>query len=324
VEYNRTNSILRYKQDLGEATVPKAIYSIWWDNRLGPMVGRSFPEEETLTGEEALIVFMGHGVNQETEIGYSKLQKGLVISYMRPPNCIAVLLNDGENTTTVERNLLRLAPYIDFNSSSWDTELQKAYQTLHDLLNETSGDELLNNPEVQKLVSDMAAERVKAFTPKHVLRATVRYPEAQDYFGSDDAEVTRMLRDLEDEEVLESRTFGRRIECRQCGDSDLTIELLCPKCESGEIHKVFTLFCPKCSNQFHAVMADDIAEVTCLSCKEPVKVGDLPVLDVEPLCNQCGTASNDPKIVFRCATCSKHLRGADLLAGTGLAYYPKE
>ena len=71
-------------------------------------------------------------------------------------------------------------------------------------------------------------------------------------------------------------------------------------------------------------MADDLAEVTCLSCKEPVKVGEIAVIDVEPLCNMCGTASNDPKIVFRCASCSKHLRGADLLAGTGLAYYPKE
>ncbi|MGY5863571.1 MAG: hypothetical protein RTV41_03145 [Candidatus Thorarchaeota archaeon] len=311
-------------QDSGDATVPKAIFSIWWDDKLGPMVGRIYPEDESLTGEESLLVFMGHGVNMETEIGYSKLQKGLVISYMSPPNCIAVLLEDGQNTATVERNLLRLAPHIDFDSDSWDDELHKAFDTLHELLNETSGTELLNNPAVDKLVKDMAADRVKVFTPKHVLRATVRYPEAKNYFGSDDAEVTRILKDLEDEEVLESRTFGRRIECRQCGDSDLTIELLCPNCESGEIHKVFTLFCPKCSNQFHAVMADDLADVICLSCKEPVKVGEIAVIDVEPLCNKCGTASNDPKIVFRCASCSKHLRGADLLAGTGLAYYPKE
>ncbi|MHA2235857.1 MAG: TackOD1 domain-containing metal-binding protein, partial [Candidatus Thorarchaeota archaeon] len=295
-----------------------------WDDKLGPMVGRSYPEENTLSGEEALIVFMGHGVNQEAEIGYSKLQKGLVISYMRPPNCIAVLLNDGENTEIVERNLLRLAPYIDFDSSSWEEELHKAFDTLHELLNESTGKELLNTPSVQKLIKDVEANRIKAFTPTHVLRASVRYPEAQDYFGPDDAEVTRMLKDLEDEDVLESRTFGRRVECRQCGDSNLTIELLCPNCESNDIHKVFTLFCPKCSNQFHAVMAEDIAEVTCLSCKVPVKVGDLAVINVEPLCNHCGTASNDPKIVFRCATCSKHLRGADLLAGTGLAYYPKE
>jgi hypothetical protein len=311
-------------QDFGDSTVPKAIYSIWWDDKLGPMVGRAYPEDENLTSEEALVVFMGHGVNMETEIGYSKLQKGLFISYMRPPNCIAVLLGDGQNTATVERNLLRLVPHIDFDSDSWDDELHKAFDTLHELISETSGSALLENPAVQKLVSDMEADRVKAFTPKHVLRASVRYPEAKDYFGSDDAEVTRVLKDLEDEEVLESRTFGRRIECRQCGDSDLTIELLCPNCESGEIHKVFTLFCPKCSNQFHAVMADDLAEVTCLSCKEPVKVGEIAVIDVEPLCNKCGTASNDPKIIFRCATCTKHLRGADLLAGTGLAYYPKE
>jgi hypothetical protein len=214
--------------------------------------------------------------------------------------------------------------YIDFDSDKWDTELQRAFELLKELIDETSGAALLTNPSVKKLVDDIAANRVNAIRPKHVLRASVRYPDARDYFGSDDAEVVRMLKDLEDEEVLESRTYGRRVECRQCGDSDLTIELLCPNCESTEIHKVYTLFCPKCSNQFHAVMVEDIAEVTCLSCKEPVKVGELAVIDVEPLCNNCGTASNDPKIVFQCATCGKHLRGADLLAGTGLAYYPKE
>ena len=288
------------------------------------MVGRSYPETAALTSEEALIIFMGHGVNQEAEIGYSKPQIGLVISYMKPPNCIAVLLEEGENTAIIERNLLRLVPHIDFDSSTWDTELKKALDLFHELVNETSGPELLTNPSVKKLVEDMSKNRVPAIRPIHVLRATVRYPEARDYFGSDDEEVVRILKDLEDEEVLESRTFGRRVECRQCGDSDLTIELLCPKCESNDIHKVYTLFCPKCSNQFHAVLAEDIADVTCLACKEPVKVGELAILDVEPLCNKCGTASNDPKIVFRCATCSKHLRGADLLAGTGLAYYPKE
>ena len=288
------------------------------------MVGRSYPETAALTSEEALIIFMGHGVNQEAEIGYSKPQIGLVISYMKPPNCIAVLLEEGENTAIIERNLLRLVPHIDFDSSTWDTELKKAFDLFHELVNETSGPELLTNPSVKKLVEDMSKNRVPAIKPIHVLRATVRYPEARDYFGSDDEEVVRILKDLEDEEVLESRTFGRRVECRQCGDSDLTIELLCPKCESNDIHKVYTLFCPKCSNQFHAVLAEDIADVTCLACKEPVKVGELAILDVEPLCNKCGTASNDPRIVFRCATCSKHLRGADLLAGTGLAYYPKE
>jgi formylmethanofuran dehydrogenase subunit E len=304
--------------------VPKAIHSIWWDDNLGPSVGRSFPETDSLTSEEAMIIFMGHGVNRESEVGYSKLQRGLFISYMKPPNCIAIHLNEGENTATIERNLLRLVKYIDFNSDTWDSELQRAFELLNELIDETSGAELLTNPGVKKLVEDFSNDRVSALTPRHVLRASVRYPEAREYFGNDDDEVVRMLKDLEDENVLESRTYGRRIECRQCGESDLTIELLCPKCESNDLHKVYTLFCPKCSNQFHAVLVDDIAEVTCLNCKEPVKVGDLAILDVEPLCNKCGTASNDPKIVFRCATCGKHLQGADLLAGTGLAYYPKK
>lgn len=304
--------------------MPKAIHSIWWDDVLGPSVGRSYPETESLTSEEALIVFMGHGVNREAEVGYSKIPRGLFVSYMKPPNCIAIHLADDENPTIIERNLLRLVKYIDFNSDTWDSELQRAFELLSELIDETSGAELLTNPGVKKLVDDMSNKRVSAITPKHVLRASVRYPSAYDYLGSDDDEVVRMLKDLEDEKVLESRTFGRRIECRQCGDSDLTIELLCPRCDSDDIHKVYTLFCPKCSNQFHVVMADDLAEVTCLNCKEPIKVGELAVLDVEPLCNKCGTASNDPRIVFRCATCGKHLRGADLLAGTGLAYYPKE
>lgn len=304
--------------------MPKAIHSIWWDDNLGPSVGRSYPETDNLTSEEALIIFMGHGVNREAEIGYSKLPRGLFISYMKPPNCIAIHLKDDENPTTIERNVLRLVKYIDFNSDTWDAELQRAFELLNELIDETSGAELLTNPGVKKLVEDFAKKRVTSIKPKHVLRASVRYPEAYDYFGTDDAEVVRLLKDLEDENLLESRTYGRRIECRQCGASDLTVELLCPKCDSSDLHKVYTLFCPKCSNQFHAVMMDDIAEVVCQHCKEPIKVGDLSIIDVEPLCNQCGTASNDPRIVFRCASCGKYLRGADLLAGTGLAYYPKK
>jgi hypothetical protein len=301
--------------------VPKAIFSIWWDDRLGPMVGRSYPETALLSSEEAITIFMGHGANMEISIGYSKIMSGVVISYMRPPSCIAVLLEDGENGATIERNLLRLAPTIDFDSHMWEKELEKAFHGLKDLITETTGEELLLNPNIKHLVGDMMNGRVTTIVPKHVLKATIRYPNAHEYLGDDDEEVARLLRDLEDEEVLESRTYGRKVECRQCGDSDLTIELLCPSCNSNDIHKVYTVFCPKCSNSFQTVLVDDLAEVTCMNCKQPVKVSELSVMDVEPLCNKCGTASNDPKIVFRCATCGKLLKGADLLSGTGLAYY---
>lgn len=301
--------------------MPRAIFSIWWDDRLGPMVGRAYPQMSVLSSEEAVTVFMGHGVNQETEIGYSKIQSGLVISYMRPPNCIGVLVSENENTAIIERNLLRLVPRIDFDSDHWDKELKRAFSVLQDLINETSGEELLLNPGVKRLVGDMMSKRLDSIIPKHVMKATLRYPQAYDYLGNDNDEVIRLLKDLEDEEVLESRTFGRKVECRQCGDSDLAIELLCPICQSSDLHKVYTLFCPKCNNQFQAVLMDDLAEVKCTSCKQAVKVSELSVIDVEPLCGKCGTASNDPKIVFKCATCGKQLQGADLLAGTGLAYY---
>lgn len=317
----KTNLLLWDILTKGISTVPKAIFSIWWDDKLGPMVGRAYPDIAVLSSEEAVTVFMGHGVNQETEVGYSKIQNGLVISYMRSPNCIGVLVDETENSAAVERNLLRLIPHINFDSDQWDKELERAFFVLKDLINETTGEELLLNPGVKKLVGDMMSNRIDAIKPKHVMKASLRYPQAFEYLGTDNDEVIRLLKDLEDEEVLESRTYGRKVECRQCGDSDLTIELQCPNCQSTDLHKVYTVFCPKCSNQFHAVIVDDLAEVTCLSCKQPVKVSELSVIDVEPLCNKCGTASNDPKIIFKCATCGKQLKGADLLAGTGLAYY---
>jgi len=308
--------------DEGEKfTVPKAIFSIWWDDKLGPMVGRSYPEIIPLSSEDAVTIFMGHGSNMEISIGYSKIVSGVVISYMRPPNCIAILLEDGENSAIIERNLMRLAPTIDFDSDMWGKELEKAFHGLMDLINETTGEELLLNPRVKHLLGDMMQGRLAAVVPKHLLKATVCYPNAHEYLGDDDAEVARLLKDLEDEEVLESRTFGRKVECRQCGDSDLTVELLCPSCDSSDIHKVYTVFCPKCSNHFQAVLVDDLAEVICMNCKQPVKVSELSVIDVEPLCNRCGTASNDPRIIIKCATCGKQLKVADLLSGTGLAYY---
>ncbi|GAI79490.1 unnamed protein product, partial [marine sediment metagenome] len=81
---------------------------------------------------------------------------------------------------------------------------------------------------------------------------------------------------------------------------------------------------PNCKAQFHAVIADDLTEVMCHSCKSKVEVADLTVTTVETLCNACGTATDDPKITLTCQDCGHHMKPIDLLGGTGLAYYPKK
>ena len=302
--------------------MPEAMYAIWWDDALGPFIGRFWPEDVNLTGEEALTIFMGHGVNMEAQIGYTKIPHGLVVSYMEPPNCIAVLLNEDEDPAVIERNLLRIVPTIDFTSASWDTEIKKAFEALRDVIDETSGERLLKTPAISRLINDMYEGRLTAIQPQHVLVATDKYPEASNYLGPNREEVIRTLQDLEAEGILVPRTYGRRIECRQCGSSEVKVTLLCPNCASDKLYKVYTLFCPLCSDQFQSVIVDEITEVTCQKCKKPVKVSELAVMDVEPLCNECGTASSDPRIVLTCAVCNKQLKGADLLAGTGLAYVP--
>jgi hypothetical protein len=302
--------------------MPKAMYAIWWDDNLGPFVGRTWPEGESITGEEALTIFMGHGVNMEAKVGYTKIPQGLIVSYMEAPNCIAVLLNEDDEPAVIERNLLRIVPTIDFSSDSWDDELRKAFKALEEVIHETSGDQLLMTPNIKKMIRDMYEGHFKVIKPQHVLSTVDKYPEAKEYLGTDREEVIRTLRDLEDAGVIRSKTYGRRIECRQCGSSEVKISLQCPSCFSEELSKVYTVFCPLCSDQFHTVLVDDITEVKCLKCHQPVKVSELAVVDVEPLCNQCGTATVDPKIVLTCAICEKQLKGADLLAGTGLAYVP--
>ncbi|MHA2273748.1 MAG: TackOD1 domain-containing metal-binding protein [Candidatus Hodarchaeales archaeon] len=304
--------------------MPKAMFAIWWDDKLGPFIGRTYPEGETLSGEEALIIFMGHGVKQEAKVGYTKLPIGLIVSYMEPPNCIAVLLDENDDSAVVERNLLRLIPHINFSSDTWDNEIKKAYDGLIELIQETSGESLLSAPKIHRLIHDMDAGRVGIIKPRHVLSSIDKYPEAAEYLGQSPEEVVRILEDLEKESVIFPKTYGRRIECRQCGSSEVTVTLLCPKCESDDLYKVYTMFCPFCSDQFQTVLVDELREVRCQKCHDPVKVADLSVVDVEPLCNACGTASNDPKIVLTCAVCNKQLQAADLLAGTGLAYYPEE
>ena len=304
--------------------MPKAMYALLWDDALGPFIGRSYPETEPLSGEEALSIFMGHGVNQEAKIGFTKIRPGLIISYMEAPNCIAVLLDDNEDPTIIERNLRRLIPEIDLTSSDWDSEIKHAYLRFLELIKESSGDELLAKPGVKSLLDDMTAGRIPVLHPKHVLKGIDRYPDAATYLGQDNEEVSRTLRDLENAGELVPKTYGRRTECRQCGSSEASITLLCPQCDSESIHNVYTVFCPKCSEQFQTVIIDDLPDVRCQKCKEAVKVADLNAIDVDPLCNDCGTASDEPKIVLTCAVCGKRFKGADLLGGTGLAYYPKE
>ncbi len=302
--------------------MPKAMFAIWWDDALGPLVGRVWPEDVSITSEEAITIFMGHGTKMESQIGYTKIPQGLIVSYMNPPNCIAVLLEDEEDPATIERNLLRIVPTIDFSSSEWDSEIKKAYTGLVEVIKETSGDRLLSTPGIRQMIQDMYEGRLPVIKPRHILVSVDRYPEAANYLGQDHAEVKRILKDLESEGILIPRTFGRRIECRQCGSSETKITLQCPNCSSEDLYNVYAVYCPLCSGQFHTVIVDEISEVTCQKCKQPVSVSKLAVLDVEPLCNGCGTASEEPKIVLTCAVCGKHLKGADLLAGTGLAYIP--
>ena len=304
--------------------MPKAMFAIWWDDKLGPFIGRTYPEGETLSGEEALIIFMGHGVKQEAKVGYTKLPIGLLVSYMEPPNCIAVLLEEDDDPAVGERNLLRLIPHIDFSSDTWDHEIKKAYDGLIELIQETSGESLLSAPKVHRLVDDMDAGRVKIIKPRHVLSSVDKYPEAAEYLGQNPEEVVRILEDLEREGIIFPKSYGRRIECRQCGSSEVAVTLLCPKCDSDDLYKIYTVFCPLCSEQFQTVLVDELREVRCQKCHDPVKVADLSVVNVEPLCNSCGTASNIPKIVLTCAVCDNQLQAADLLSGTGLAYYPEE
>ncbi len=298
------------------------MYAIWWDDNLGPFVGRTWPEGENISGEEARTILMGHGMNKEAQVGYTKIPQGLVVSYMEEPNCIAVLLHENDDPTIIERNLLRIVPTIDFSSNSWDTEIKKAFIALEDVIQETTGEKLLLSPGIKKMIRDMYEGRLKVIRPKHVLSTIDKYPDAKDYIGADREEVIRTLHDLEDAGVIKSKTYGRRIECRQCGSSEVTISIQCPSCNSEELSKVYTVFCPLCNDQFQTVLIDDITEIKCLKCQQPVRVSDLSVVDVEPLCNSCGTATDNPKIVLTCAVCDKQLKSADLLAGTGLAFIP--
>ncbi|NHJ14983.1 MAG: hypothetical protein EAX95_14980 [Candidatus Thorarchaeota archaeon] len=303
--------------------MPKAMYSVFWDDTLGPMVGRSYPEDNQLTGEEALSIFMGHGVNQEAKLGYTKLKRGLVLSYMVPPNCIGVLLDKDDDPAIIERNLERLVPEINLDADDWDREIQQAFDRLLSLIDEATGPQLLRDPEVQRFLEDLSKGRIDEIKPHHVLKGIAKYPVAAEYFGAEEREVERKLKDLSDAGVLVPRTYGRKIVCRQCGSEEVIIELRCPICNSTDLHKVYSVYCPNCRELTHSVLDDDLEQVACLNCKKPMLVSDLTVIDVEPLCSKCGTATNEPKIVFACAQCGTPLKGADLLSGTGLGYYPK-
>lgn len=311
-----------YYKNAEKMVMPKSMHVIWWDNKLGPSIGRSYPDDEIMNTEEAVIVFMSHGANMESEIGYTKLKRGLVISYLESPNCIAVVLEENEDPNIIERNLMRLVPHLNLNTEDWGSEIRRAFHTLNELIEETTGDELLTNPAVQILIKDLMAGRVEEIRPRPTLRTIIHYPEASEYFGSNEREVARMLQDLEKEGVLQQKTYGRVINCRQCGGQEIEFHLLCPACNSSELHKVYNIFCPKCSSQTHVVIVDELTEVICTNCRDPVKVSELAVIEVEILCNDCGEASSDPKIVLNCALCQKQLKGADLLGGTGLAYTP--
>ncbi len=302
--------------------MPKAMFAIWWDDKLGPLVGRTYPPDAELSSEEALTIFMSHGVKQKADVGYTKLKKGLFISFMEEPNCIAVLLDEGDDQSAIERNLLRLIPTINFSSRQWDKEIRNAFERLSKLLDQKTGESLLKRPAIRNMLEDMYQGRIKVIKPQHVLWGIAKYPTASQYLGETREEVIRTLEDLNQEGVVVAKTFGRKVQCKQCGSSEITIDLVCPSCGSDDIHKVYQIFCPHCHEQFQAVIPDDLAEISCQRCHESLDVSDLDVSEVELLCMACHSASNQPRIKPECAVCGKELEPIDLLGGTGLAYYP--
>ncbi len=288
------------------------------------MVGRSYPEEEELKAEEALVIFMGHGTQQEAKIGYTNLSRGLVISLLQSPNCIAVLLDEGDDSAVVERNLVRVAKEMDLNTSDWDNEIKRAFESINELIDGTTQSQLLADPAVATLIEIMRHGRLDVIRPRLVLKPTVVYPDAMSYLGKDTEEVERILKDLESAGLLISKTYGRQVACRQCGPTNVNVTLKCPSCSSTELHNVYSIFCPHCKERVHSVVEDDTAEVMCQSCKQPIKASDLEIVAVEPLCMKCGTATDNPLIVLACNSCGKDLKDEDILGDTGLAYYLNE
>ncbi len=288
------------------------------------MVGRAHPpDEQELSSEDAVAIFMGHGVHQEARIGYCNLNRGLVISLLQSPNCIAVLLDKDDKPQLVERNLQRLSEEIDFDSTDWDTEISRAFTRLNQLLERSTGDDLLQQKEIRTLLQDMIEGRIEVLRPRSVMKGVEVYPEASHRLSSSDEEVSRTLSDLENAGVIVAKTYGRKIQCRKCGSSEIHVLLSCPSCGSVDLYKVYQIFCPHCGKRAQTVIVDDLLEVSCQHCKKSIDVASLNVLDVELLCNSCSTASADPRIVLDCAACSARLDKVDILGGTGLAYYPK-
>ncbi|MHA1215965.1 MAG: hypothetical protein ACTSPX_01395 [Candidatus Thorarchaeota archaeon] len=300
--------------------MPREMHAIWWDDHLGPMVGRSCPEGASLSTEEALRIFMGHGINQEAKIGYTNLGRGLVVSILIPPNCIAILLNENEDPQVVERNLLRLVEEMNLNSSEWESELSRAFDRLNALLRESSKDEILARDDVRRLVNDMMDGRIESIEPVHVLRQTDRYPVAAQYLSGDDEEVARTLRDLESTGILVAKSHGRKLTCTRCSSTEVVVGLACPNCNSTDLYKIYRLHCPNCGQVTQSVIVDNMEEISCQHCKAAIPVQDLRVLGIEMLCNSCSTATPDPLITLTCASCGKCFSSLDILSGTGLAF----
>ncbi len=300
--------------------MPKAMYAIWWDNTLGPLVGRSTPDGETLSSDEALAIFLGHGVNHEARVGYTNLGRGLIVSIMESPNCLAVLLDDSDDPQIVERSLTRLIGEIDLNSQQWDRQIEMAFKRLLNMINCSSTEQLLARPDVTRLVTDLRTGRIEDIRPRNVMKQMASYPTAKEYINASDTEIEHTLADLVIAGVLIPKTYGRRIQCRQCGSDEVEIVLVCPTCNSKRLETRYALFCPNCNNRTEQIIYDDISEVVCEHCGASISVTDLVVINVEISCLECGRASVDTTIILNCASCGRRMNLVDILGGTGLKF----
>ncbi len=132
------------------------------------------------------------------------------------------------------------------------------------------------------------------------------YPQVEALIGKPSDEVIKLLDELVETGVLESRFYDRLIFCPVCNSMNLRPSLRCPKCGSGNVSKGRILEHFACGKNGLEQEFISGGKYVCPHCKKPLKFlgTDYRSLGVNYKCQSCGGLSTEITLKWQCLKCS--------------------
>jgi hypothetical protein len=183
---------------------------------------------------------------------------------------------------------------------------------------------LFLDPVVQKIIIAIMHSTVKEMKPVFNSVKGYYFKEVDETTGSPE-ESNRILKILEDNNILNRRFHDKTVVCPSCGSWRIGVHYDCPKCHSSNIDKNQLVEHLRCGliDSFDKFAKD--GKLECPRCKAEVSESiDLKRRGSWLFCSACATRFDEPVVVDQCWDCGQRFAVGEGTLKTVFAYVLNE